>query len=206
MATIVFDLDGTIADSFDYVVDFLAREKHGHHLNFEDKQQYYGLSMFGMARKMGHPWWRLLRLLFKGRQRMKLAMKEIQPFTGMPDVIHKLHAEGHELFIVSSNSVRNIHKFLHQHKLHTYFLQVYGGIGIFGKAPALRRLFKDQNLDIKNGIYIGDEMRDVQAAQSIGLKVVAVSWGFASPHSLADLKPTKLVNTPSELLQVLEDL
>jgi len=206
MATIIFDMDGTIADSFDYVADFLAHEKHGRHLTADEKKELYGLSMLGMARQMGHPWWRLVRLLLKGRRDMTQAVNHLQTFEGMPEVIRKLHAEGHELFIVSSNSVRNIHKFLHHHKLHTYFLQVYGGIGLFGKAPLLRKLFKEQNLDIKKGVYVGDEVRDVQAAQSINLKIVAVTWGFANPHDLKDLKPTKVVDSPAVLLQVLEDL
>lgn len=198
-------MDGTIADSFDYVVDFLAVVKFGHPLTHEEKKPYYGLSMIAMARAMGFSWIRLPGLLFKGRRRMKSAMKDVKPFKGMPEVVAKLHNEGHELFIVSSNSVKNIRRFLHNHKLHTYFLQVYGGISLFGKAPALRKLFKDQNLDIKNGVYIGDELRDVQAAKSIKLRVVAVTWGFADPKMLQSLHPTKLVHTPSELLNVLEE-
>ena len=44
---------------------------------------------------------------------MNQAMGQVKPFDGMPEVIRKLHAEGHELFIVTNNTVPNIHKFLH---------------------------------------------------------------------------------------------
>jgi len=175
-------------------------------LSEDQKQEMRGLSMAAMARHLGCSWWRLPFLLIKGRRRMGEAIKQLQPFDGMSDVIEKLHAEGHELFVVSSNSVRNIRAFLHHQDLHQHFLEIYGGIGLFGKAPALRKLLRDQHLKAKNAVYIGDELRDVQAAQSIKLPVVAVTWGFARPADLADLKPTALADTPEELIEVLGDV
>jgi phosphoglycolate phosphatase len=206
MAAIIFDFDGTIADSFDYVAGFLADEAGVGPLSEARKQELHGLSMAAMARHFGHSWWRLPGLLFKGRRQMKGVIKRLQPFSGITTVIEKLHAEGHELFIVSSNSVQNVKTFLHHHGLHTYFLEIYGGVGLFGKAPALRKLLRDQHLESKNAVYIGDELRDVQAAQSIKLPIIAVTWGFARPADLEALKPTALATTPSELVQLLEEL
>ena len=112
MAAIIFDLDGTIADSFDFVADFLAEKKNGEHLDSREKRELYGLSMLAMARKMGHPWWRLLRLLFEGRKEMGKIINQVPVFAGLPEAIRKLQAEGHELFIVSSNTTQNIHAYL----------------------------------------------------------------------------------------------
>lgn len=206
MAAIIFDFDGTIADSFDYVAGFLAGTLGHGPLSDKQKRDLKGLSMARMARRMGYSWWRLPLLLIKGRRRMGEVITEVQPFDGVVEVIEKLHAEGHELFIVSSNSVQNIHTFLHHHGLHTYFLEVYGGIGLFGKAPALKRLIKDQNLEASKAVYIGDEVRDVQAAQSIKMPIVAVAWGFARPDDLEDLHPLALTRKPADLLSVLEDI
>jgi phosphoglycolate phosphatase len=206
MATIIFDMDGTIADSFDYVADFLAGEARRGPLSSNDKQALRHLSMVGMAKRLGFHWWDGPRLFFKGRRRMNRSIRDLQAFKGMPELIGKLNAEGHELFMLSTNSVRNIRHFLRRRHLHTYFLEIYGGVGLFGKGPALRQLLRDQNIDIKNAVYVGDELRDVQAAQSIGLRVVAVSWGFAGRHDLQAAKPLALVDNPAELLRVLEDI
>jgi phosphoglycolate phosphatase len=102
MAAIIFDLDGTIADSFDYIVDFLVDEAELAPFEPEIKQQLRGRSMVAIARQLGYSWWRLPGLFINGRRKMHDAMKSVKPFDGMPEVIRKLHAEGHELFVVSS--------------------------------------------------------------------------------------------------------
>jgi phosphoglycolate phosphatase len=206
MAAIIFDFDGTIADSFDYVAGFLAAEAGMPALGEEQKQGLHGLSMVAMARRLGHRWWRMPKLLFKGRRRMGGVINQLQPFDGVPAVLEKLHAEGHELFIVSSNSVRNVRAFLRHHKLQTYFLEIYGGVGLFGKAPALRRLLKEHQLELKDTVYIGDELRDIEAAQSVKLPVIAVTWGFARPSDLEAQRPSAVAATPADLLSVLENL
>jgi phosphoglycolate phosphatase len=205
MAAIIFDFDGTIADSFDYVAGFLATEAGLSSLSVDQKRDLRGLSMVAMARRLGHGWWRLPWLLFKGRRQMGDVINQLQAFSGIAAIIEKLHAEGHELFIVSSNSVRNVRTFLRHHKLQTYFLEVYGGVGMFNKAPALRRLLKEHHLKADESVYIGDELRDVEAAQSIKLPVIAVTWGFARRSDLADKTPLALATTPADLIRILED-
>lgn len=206
MATIIFDFDGTIADSFDYVANFLAEEAGIEQLSVEQRNNLKGHSMIAMARQLGFRWWQAPWLFFKGRSEMRKTIKRLNTFAGMPELIRKLHAEGHELFVLSTNSVRNVRFFLHRHKMYKHFLQIYGGVGVFGKGPALRQLLRDQNLDIEQAVYVGDELRDVEAAQSIGLRAIAVSWGFADRQNLKDAKPTGLADTPAELLRILEEI
>src|SRR4051812_36548159 len=118
MAAIIFDFDGTIADSFDYVSDFMVKSAGLPPLSHAQKEQLRGLSMREMTQRLGYQWWEAAILFFKGRRRMRKAIRHLDSFDGMPELIRKLHAEGHELFIVSTNSVRNLHSFLHRHKIH----------------------------------------------------------------------------------------
>ena len=206
MATIIFDFDGTIADSLDFFIEFIAKEASKSPLSSEDRRALRGLSLVAVARRLGHPWWRLPRLYYKGRSHMYPVINHFSPFVGMPKVIKKLHAEGHELFILSSNSVRNMHKFLHHRHLHRYFLEVYGGVALFGKAPALRQLLQEHNLEISDAVYVGDELRDVEAARSIGLRAVAVTWGFSQSGNLKASGPMAIADTPAELMSILSEL
>jgi phosphoglycolate phosphatase len=206
MATIIFDFDGTIADSQDYFIDFIAKEAKLPPLTDQERRALYGLSLARVSRRLGHPWWRLPRLYYKGRSHMYPVINNSRPFVGMPRVIKKLHAEGHELFILSSNSVRNMHKFLHHRHLHRYFLEIYGGVGLFGKAAALRQLLREHELEMADAVYVGDELRDMEAAGSIGLRAVAVTWGFAARRHLKASGPMAMADTPAELMRILEEL
>jgi HAD superfamily hydrolase (TIGR01549 family) len=137
---------------------------------------------------------------------MEPFMKDMQVFPGMPEVIRKLHAEGHELFIVSSNSARNIRVFLKHHNIHKEFFQIYGGVFIFGKAATLRKLMKEHSIELDNAVYVGDELRDMQASESLKMRVVGVTWGFARPGVLQATKPMAIAETPDELLRILEEI
>ncbi len=206
MATIIFDFDGTIADSFDYVADFLASEAGQGHLDKAAKEKLRGLSVLGISQKLGFHWWEQPRLLIKGRRRMKLSMKQLRVFPGMSELIRKLHAEGHELFVLSSNTTRNVKYFLELQKIDNYFVGIYGGQGIINKAWALRYLLRRQSISKTTAVYVGDELRDVLGAKAAGMGSVAVTWGFASRKALAAAKPTAMADSSKELMRILEEI
>jgi phosphoglycolate phosphatase len=206
MSAIIFDFDGTIADSRDYFIEFIAKEAGKHPLTKKQEKDLHGLSLTGVSRALGFTIWQMPGLYFKGRKKMDGVIRNIDPFVGMPGVIKKLNHEGHELFIVSSNSVRNIRIFLKKHGLREYFVEVYGGVEIFGKASMFHRLARENNLLIKDCVSIGDEVRDMHASKLVGMRAVAVSWGFSKLEDLEDLKPMAVVKSPKELLSVLEEI
>src|ERR1700690_2732009 len=140
MAAFIFDFDGTIADSRDFVIDFIAKEANKYPLTMAERHELYGLSMIGITKRLNYRWWKLPKLLFKGRSNMAKSMKHLKPYDGILEIIKKIHAEGHQVFIVSSNSVANIRSFLKHNKAAEEIMAVYGGIEIFGKAPIIHDL------------------------------------------------------------------
>ncbi len=206
MSAIIFDFDGTIADTLEFFQDFLVSEAKHEPLTATEKKALHGLTLIGIARKLGHPWWRLVRLYFAGRTKLNPVIDHYKPFAGMPEVIRKLHSEGHELYIISSNSMPNMRDFLMLYKLDSYFGDLRGGAVLFGKRPALRRLIRKHRLELRNSIYVGDEVRDVEGAKAVNMRVVAVTWGFAKRADLQAAEPTKTVDNPEELLNYLENI
>ena len=206
MAAIIFDFDGTIVDNRHYFVEFIAKEAGRWPLSPEEETSLEGLPLMAMARKLGVPWLKLPGLYFKGRKRMDRVISTFKPFNQMPELIKKLHNEGHELFILSSNSVRNIRLFLKHNNLREYFMEIYGGVAVFGKAGMLHKLLRDNNLKVKDSITVGDEVRDVMAAKAVGMRMVAVTWGLSDPKELEQLKPMAIAHDIKELLGILEEV
>jgi phosphoglycolate phosphatase len=205
MAAIIFDFDGTIVDNRHYFVEFLAKEAGKWPLSSEQQASLDSLPLFFMARRLGIAWYRLPHVYFKGRKRMDRVMSTFKPFEEMPEIIKKLHAEGHVLFILSSNSVRNVRLFLKHHDMRQYFMEVYAGIAVFGKAGMIHKLLRENNLKAKDAAMVGDEIRDVVAAQAAGVRSIAVTWGLCSAKDLAEMKPTAIATTARELLDILEE-
>ena len=207
MAAIIFDFDGTIADSFTVIVDIFEHlTKQPEKLTEEEVTELRGYPLEVVAERLKIRWWRLPFLLAKGRRLMGKRMDEIPVFDGMGKVLDRLHAEGHELFVVSSNSKRNVRKFLKQHHLHKYFVEIRGNAGLLGKARILRNLARSNSLQIKDCLYVGDETRDVIAAKTVGMRMLAVSWGFANADFLESLHPTAMAHEPDDIIKIMEEL
>jgi phosphoglycolate phosphatase len=207
MAAIIFDFDGTIADSFEVIVDvFHDLTNRPDRLTDEEMAELRGLPLEVVANHLKITWWKIPFLLTRGRRMMGQRMTDIPVFEGMGKVIDHLHAEGHELFVVSSNSKRNVRKFLKQHHLYKYFVEIRGNAGLIGKSRILKRLVRSNDLDMKDTIYIGDETRDILATRVIGMRIIAVGWGFASADFLESLHPTALARNPEDIISILEEI
>jgi phosphoglycolate phosphatase len=205
MRAFIFDFDGTIGDSFKVAVEIAHEITHRSQLVMpEEVARLRKLRMLDVARELKIPKWRWPMLLIRGRSLMTKRLKEVQPFPGIVPVLRTLHDEGYELYIMSSNSDRNIERFLVDNDITTIFKRVYSGVGLLGKARALRHILKHNNLLAKDVMYIGDEPRDIESSRQVGMPCVAVAWGFNAPELLKDHAPMALVDTPELLQQTLE--
>ena len=207
MAAIIFDFDGTIADSFAVIVDvFETITGSKTVLTAAQMHELKGKPLQVVARELHVPFWKIPWLLVRGRRLMGRRINDVPLFDGMGKVIEELHAEGHQLFVVSSNSTRNVKRFLKHNHLYSYFVSIRGGVGLFGKPRVLRRLMKRNRFQTDECIYIGDETRDVLSAKSIQLRVIAVEWGFANPSFLRDMLPTAMAARPQDIIHVIDGL
>ncbi|HVX58911.1 MAG TPA: HAD hydrolase-like protein [Candidatus Saccharimonadales bacterium] len=206
MATIVFDFDGTIADSFDYVIDFLSeRSKNKPKLSASDRKKLRGLSMIALACLLGHHRHQLAGLFLRGRKDMRAGMNKVKPIKGMPEVISSLAADGHKLFIVSNNSADNVEQFLKKHKIHHHFTGIHGNAWMLGKHRALARLARRSKTDDWDVHYIGDEPGDIKAANYLSAKSIGVTWGFCSRAKIEANEPTAVADRPGELLALIDE-
>ena len=113
MATVIFDFDGTMVDSLEIVAEIIyAMTKHKYKLDRGDLLALRSKSVRAIAKQFQIPSWKLVFMLRRGRKMMASYLAELEPVSGITDVINTLHQQGHDLYIASSNSSSNIDLFL----------------------------------------------------------------------------------------------
>lgn len=204
MAAVIFDFDGTVVDSLEAVAEIIyAMTNQKYKLDKNDILALRSKSVRAIAKEFNIPSWRVAFMLTKGRKMMSDYITELEPTPGIIDVIETLNKQGHRLYIVSSNSSDNIDLFLKNYRIKSLFLEVVGGNSLFGKAKIIAKIIHQQNKQNKPYFYIGDEVRDIEAAKKAGIKAIAVTWGFAQPDQLEAAKPFAIAKKPEQLIEII---
>lgn len=205
MKTIIFDFDGTIADSYAVVVGIIGRLT-GHN-SFEERElnDFKEKTIIEIAKGLEISKFKWPFLVALGRKEMSRKIDKLELFDGIKDLLSGLSTEPVKLMILSSNSEDNINKFINKHNLKSYFSDIQGNVGLLSKSRALKSLIADKKIKLNDAIYIGDEARDAIAANKVGLNFIGVGWGFNSPKMLSKYPNYKLVDKPSELNTVLKE-
>lgn len=197
----IFDFDGTICESFDITVQIINEYlgKRGMKLITPEELRKEGIEAVIKHYKLNR--FQILVFIYLGRRRLAKHIAELSAHKGLSGVIKKL-SETNRLGIVSSNSIKNINDFLKNNKLDSYFEFVLSSPTIFHKAKKIEEAIKKYNMNKSETFYIGDEVRDIKTAESINIKSISVTWGFAGKNLLKRNGAHVLVNDPKELLSV----
>lgn len=199
---IIFDFDGTIADTFDLAIEIyntIAPEYNSRPAGPEDhellrvKKPQELLKIYGVSRM------KLLSLLLRVRKELGSRIDEIKLVDGMEASLREIRNSGYKMGILTSNSVSNVSKFLDIKNLSGHFDFIYSGRSLFGKEKIIRRLLNHENLSADRVVYVGDETRDIEASKNAGIPVVAVSWGLHRREVLASMSPDQIADDPKEL-------
>ena len=198
---VIFDFDGTVADSF--TESLLAYNRVAPRLRLRSvrEAEIPELRRMGAGQLMhalGIPMWKLPRLMIAVRADLHDHFHSVKPVPGIAEAIRGLHQADCHLAIVTSNSEENVRNFLGRHGMEG-FDTVVAGASIFGKATRLRRLIRTARADRATSVYIGDTVPDIRAAREAGTLAVAVAWGFNDPALLAAEAPDALVEATSDL-------
>lgn len=203
-STIIFDFDGTIADSLHLMIDIFNSMVHKFHadpIGLERIEYIRGLTPKELIHELKIPLLLIPEFLFIGKRMMKKRIDELKPIVGISHLIEKL-SKKYTLGIVTSNNVETVEEFLLQHDL-DHFKWIHSETSLFGKDKALRKRLKSEHLIHKEVLYIGDEVRDVESCKTVGIDVASVAWGLNSHTLLESAGPTYLVDDPSELEKLL---
>ncbi|MDB5162054.1 MAG: HAD-superfamily hydrolase, subfamily variant 1 [Candidatus Saccharibacteria bacterium] len=198
---IVFDFDGTIANSFDVFVETLEELLKLPTFTTEEIDKLRVLSIPEILKALAIKKWQIPKFVLVGRRRIAGKMNRVNIFDGMDDVLKGLSAKGYKLYILSTNSKDAIISFLEKNEISQYIDGVYGDIGLTGKTKYLNKLCRDVGYEKSDYVYVGDELRDIAASKKAHMSCVSVTWGYSNAESLARHNPNGLVSSPTDLLR-----
>lgn len=204
--TLVFDFDGTIADTLGetrLIYNQLAPEYGLREVEEHELDHLRHLSLKQLLAHLSIPKRRVPALISRGTGLMRGNIDRLQPIEGMPDVLVELRRHTHSFGILTSNASSNVDVFLRAHGLREHFDFISSTSKLTGKSKHLKAIRKTFSLRHGEMLYIGDELRDIKASKRAGIPIAAVTWGFNSRSSLAAERPEYLFEQPSDFLRLL---
>jgi phosphoglycolate phosphatase-like HAD superfamily hydrolase len=203
MKHFIFDFDGTIVDNFDLVHKIVVKELKNHGIIVTRSKE--GLRDLGVRAAMKEykiSKIAMLKLVLSLKKQIHLELFDCPPVRGLADVLEEIY-KTENLYILSTNKLENIRKYLNKFGLNNYFKEIFEDRSYFGKSHTINGLLKKIKADKKDIYYIGDEVRDVEAAKKSGIKSISAAWGFEGDGPLKSAKPDFLFHRPEDLLSLI---
>lgn len=199
---IIFDFDGTIADSLEILIDTISYvlNNYGYENLDISKEKIRKNSIKELFKSSNISLLKLPFILNSINKQLSDKIEFIKPIAGITDIIKELNIKNFNLNIISSNNSENIKKFLKNNDLNDVFDNIYTERSVFGKHKVINKFLNKYNLKKENIIYIGDEVRDILAAKQSGIKIIAVSWGFNEANMLERYSPDFIAYNPTDIL------
>ena len=205
MKYVIFDFDGTLADSMHLFMkawNLFADQYHYDHVTEEDRVTSRNLTIHERAKKYRFPMHKLPIILPKVNRYFKEHIDEVQLFEGIPEMLNSLQQAGYKTVIISSSAKENIELLL-KHQQVDAVSQVLTSSRLFGKDTVIKKFMKQQKLTQDDVLYVGDEIRDIIACNKVGVPFVWVSWGLDGYELIEKENPSYVVHSPKELSELL---
>ncbi|KMY85779.1 phosphoglycolate phosphatase [Candidatus Paraburkholderia calva] len=214
---VLFDLDGTIADTAPDLVAAVNKMRHDRGLEMRPLEMLRPFAsadargLLGGAFEIGpdHHDFAAMRDEFLANYEADLCI-ETTLFPGIPELLDQLDARGVRWGIVTNKVTRLSEPLVALLRLDTRAgCLVCGDTTPHAKPHPVPLLHAAELLDTvpERIIYIGDDLRDVQAGFAAGMVTVAAAYGYCGD----DIPPQRwhadhVIDTPEELQQLLRDI
>lgn len=208
---IAFDFDGTLADSFylareyydlaakDSGIKGLTREEINTLRNTKFSLKYgFNLLLNNKVNALG-----VLRLAKNLIEELLFNKQRLELFKGTVELLQELNESGVNIFLVTYNQKIIVDSTLEKYNCKDLFKEIYQVDLWKSKSNTIKSLIEDHKINSDDIVFIGDEIRDVESAHSVGVKAIAVEWGFNTPKVLKESKPDWQVKNLNELSKLL---
>jgi phosphoglycolate phosphatase len=209
MKLIMFDYDGVLVDSFQFLKKVYLRIADVLGIEMQERDEYFQELLELDWRET----YRKLDILAKDKVNISEFIfqnhnhkhsKDIMPYPDIPSVLEIL-SKNYRLAVVSNNFRKELEYRLKRHGLIDYFSAIYSSEdGELKPHPDLiLKCMKQFDASPDESAFIGDMDGDILAAKRAGVgKKIAVTYGYHTMHRLKDADI--IVHNPKEILKHFE--
>jgi len=201
---VIFDFDGTLADSFPFFIRVFNQLADQHGFKGIDPvlaPTYRGYDARQIMEQVGIPAWKLPLVAKSFISLMGQNAASISLFEHTDDMLLHLANKGVTLAVVSSNSYDNVSQILGPANTRL-ISQFECGVSIFGKSARIHQVLKKTGVTCSEAIYIGDQVTDLEAARKENVAFGAVSWGYGTIESLREHFPEEEFDSVSAIRRI----
>ncbi len=203
---VFFDFDGTLADTLDLVLKFGEEVSKEFSLRPIAREEFKRHSMREALRLMGFPTHKLPEFVLRVKTHIRQNIDSVLLFPDIADMLKDINRNGFRLVVLSSNSKENIEHVLQTNGLVDQVSGIISDSSVFGKHKVIARALKRLNLSRDNIIYVGDEVRDIEACDKIRVPIIAVSWGWDDKDRLAKTGCRHIADNTKDLERLLAEV
>lgn len=206
---VVFDLDGTLADTLADLanaMNFALARQNLPTYPVDDYRHFVGNGVDNLIRvTMGNAF------TPEGAERTKADFKAYYAehckdctvaYDGLEQMLDRLAATGIATAVISNKPNQFVPEILSAlYPRHT-FLSAWGQQDKFPRKPSpesLEALIKQSGFQKSDTLYVGDSNVDVMFAHNAGVRVCGVSWGFRGAQELREAGADDIVDSAEEL-------
>ena len=206
---ILFDLDGTLTDSGEGIINCaaLGLEHFGIPVpSREEMRVFVGPPLDETFIKFGVPAEKAQEAIAVYRSRYLTVGKfENFPYPGIEEMLQRLKAEGHKLYVATSKPESLSVEILEKFGLAQYFDQICGATfdgSRSHKADVIAYLLAQMEHQGET-VMVGDTHYDIIGAKAHGIPAIGVSWGYGEVAAMEQAGAMAIADTMEELYRLL---
>ena len=209
---IVFDLDGTLIDTLDDLMDsvnFALAKYNFSARNLDEIRSFVGNGVKrlvdlsvpeGTSEEIGADCLAIFKEHYKGNSRNKTA-----PYAGVKEMLAKVKEKGYKTAVVTNKiqdaAIEIIRSFFGD-KIDVIIGQV-DGVAQKPEPDGVWLALEKLGVSKENSVYVGDSEVDCMTAHNAGIPCIGVTWGFRDRSVLEEHKAEFIIDKPEELFEVL---
>ena len=204
---ILFDLDGTLTDSGEGIINCAIAALEYFGLPIPERNAlrvFVGPPLRDSFPRFGVPVDRVNEAIEVYRKRyVAIGKFENFPYPGIREMLEALKARGHRLYVATSKPEYMAIEILEHFGLAQYFELICGATPDDSRSKKEDVIAYLLGLIGPGGIMVGDTIFDVDGANANQLIPIAVTWGYGDIREM-EQAGAKIVHSTEELLEMIE--